>query len=147
VENDPLRRVVLDTDILSEVLAGKDANVTARARSYRETEGRYTMTVVAVVEVVRGLRRAGARARADAFIASLAHHEILALDTEAAVLAGEMDARLTAIGRPVGLADVLVAAIAHRHGLAVITGNEAHFGFVRDAGFDLAIENWRRPPT
>jgi len=145
MEDGQLSRAVLDTDILSEVLAGKDVNVAARARAYREAQGRYTLTVIAVVEVVRGLRRAGADARAEAFIRSLGHHEVLTLDTDAAVLAGEIDAALAAIGRPIGIADVLVAAIAHRHGLAVVTGNVAHFTYVRDAGFDIAIDNWRRP--
>jgi predicted nucleic acid-binding protein len=97
-----------------------------------------------VVEIVRGLRRAGASARAEAFLASLGQHEVLNLDAEAAVLAGEMDAALMAIGRPIGLGDVLVAAIAHRHKLPVVTGNETHFGYVRGAGFDVAIDNWRR---
>jgi hypothetical protein len=55
VENWHLSRVVLDTDILSDLLAGKDANVTASARAYREAQGRYTFTVIAVVEIVRGL--------------------------------------------------------------------------------------------
>jgi tRNA(fMet)-specific endonuclease VapC len=139
-----LSRVVLDTDILSEVLAGKDANVAARARAYRDRQERYTFTVIAVVEIVRGLRRAGAKARAEAFVASLAHHEVLTLDSEAATLAGEMDASLAARGRPVGLADVLVAAIAHRYRHPVITGNEAHFGYIRDAGYEITIDNWRR---
>ena len=139
-----MSRVVLDTDILSEVLAGKDANVAARARAYRAAAGRYTFTVVAVVEIVRGLRRAGASARTEAFLASLGQHEVLNLDTDAAVLAGEMDAALMAIGRPIGLADVLVAAIANRHNLPVVTGNETHYGYVRAAGFDVTIENWRR---
>ena len=145
MENWHLSRVVLDTDILSELLAGKDANVAASARAYREAQGRYTFTVIAVVEIVRGLRRAGASARAEAFVASLGQHEVLTLDTATAVLAGEIDAALTAIGRPIGIADVLVAAIAHRHHLPVVTGNEAHFGYVRDAGYDIAIHNWRRP--
>ncbi|MBN2195254.1 MAG: PIN domain-containing protein [Polyangiaceae bacterium] len=139
-----MSRVVLDTDILSEVLAGRDANVAARARAYRESQGHYTFTVIAVVEIVRGLRRAGASARAEAFIASLAHHEVLPLDSEAATLAGEIDASLSARGRPVGLADILVAAIAHRHRLPVVSGNEAHFGYIRDAGYEITIDNWRR---
>jgi tRNA(fMet)-specific endonuclease VapC len=135
--------VVLDTDILSEVLAGKDATVAARARTYREAQGCYTFTVVAVVEIVRGLRRTRASTRAEAFLASVSQHEVLSLDADAAALAGEMDAALAAIGRPIGLADVLVAAIAHRHKLPIVTGNEAHFGYIRNAGFQIEIHNWR----
>ena len=43
MEDGQLSRAVLDTDILSEVLAGKDANVAARARAYREAQGRLSL--------------------------------------------------------------------------------------------------------
>ena len=99
------------------------------------------------VEIVRGLRRVGAVGRAKEFVSSLGEHEVIPLDSEAAVIAGEIDAAITAIGRPIGLGDVLVAALAHRHRLPIVTGNETHFGYVREAGFDLAIDNWRRPAT
>ena len=75
---------------------------------------------------------------------SVSSDEVLDLDVEAAVLGGEIDSRLTGIGRPIGTADVIVAAIALRHGLALATGNESHYGLVRDAGYPLSIENWRR---
>jgi tRNA(fMet)-specific endonuclease VapC len=137
-------KVVLDTDILSEILKGKDATVAARARAYRAEHGRYTLTVIAVLEIVRGLRRVQSLSRLDAFMDSLSSDEVLDLDVEAAVLAGEIDSRLTGTGRPIGTADVIVAAIALRHGLALATGNESHYGLVRDAGYPLSIENWRR---
>jgi tRNA(fMet)-specific endonuclease VapC len=137
-------KVVLDTDILSEILKGKDATVAARARTYWAEHGRFTFTVIAVLEVVRGLRRVQSLSRLDAFMGSLSSDEVLDLDVEAALLAGEIDSQLAASGRPIGTADVIVAAIALRHGLPLATGNESHYGFVRDAGYPLSIENWRR---
>jgi hypothetical protein len=45
----------------------------------------------------------------------------------------------------VGLPDVMIAAIAIRSGLAIVTGNTAHFEQVRAAKYDLFIDNWRLP--
>ena len=93
-----MSKVVLDTDILSEILKGKDATVAARARAYRAEHGRYTFTVIAVFEIVRGLRRVQSLSRLDAFMGSVSSDEVLDLDVEAAVLGGEIDSRLTGTG-------------------------------------------------
>ena len=39
--------------------------------------------------------------------------------------------------------DVMIAAIALRARLPIVTGNTAHFEQVRLAGYDMAVENWR----
>ena len=39
--------------------------------------------------------------------------------------------------------DVLIAAIALRNGLPIVTGNVAHFEYVRLVGYNLYINNWR----
>jgi tRNA(fMet)-specific endonuclease VapC len=139
-----LSKRLLDTDILSEILKGKDPIVARHARAYREQHGQYTYTVLSVLEIVRGLRRVGAEGRLQTFLSSLGFDEVLPFDTDSAVLAGEIDASLASGGRPIGVADVIVAAIALRNGLPLVTGNESHYSFIRDAGHPLAIENWRR---
>jgi tRNA(fMet)-specific endonuclease VapC len=44
-----------------------------------------------------------------------------------------------------GWPDVMIAAIAIRRGLALVTGNTAHFEHIRAAEYDLFIDNWRLP--
>jgi predicted nucleic acid-binding protein len=39
--------------------------------------------------------------------------------------------------------DVMIAAIALRASVPIVTGNVAHFEQVRAAGYQLVIENWR----
>jgi predicted nucleic acid-binding protein len=39
--------------------------------------------------------------------------------------------------------DVMIAAIALRNRLPIVTGNVAHFEHVRSVGHQLIIENWR----
>lgn len=52
-----MNKILLDTDIYSEVLKGVDANVASRARSYRRAQGVLTISVVTANEIVRGFQR------------------------------------------------------------------------------------------
>ena len=66
---------------------------------------------------------------------------ILAYDEAAATLHGSERARLEALGRPAPFVDGQIAAIAHVHGLVLVTANEKDFVL-----FDgLRVENWSRP--
>lgn len=37
----------------------------------------------------------------------------------------------------------MIAAVALRNGLPIVTGNVAHFEQVRSVGYELTIDNWR----
>jgi len=50
-----MRRVVLDTDILSEIIKRKDPQVVAYASVYAREHGRFTFTSVTAQEIVFGL--------------------------------------------------------------------------------------------
>jgi tRNA(fMet)-specific endonuclease VapC len=138
-----MAKVLLNTDILSEILKGKNAAVAAKASAYLAEHGRFTTSAVTVAEIVYGLRRVGRGDRVALFEASLADAEVLPFDDDAARLAGRINADLERVGRIIGLPDVMIAAVAIRSGLAVITGNTAHFEHVRVARYDLLIDNWR----
>lgn len=131
-----MSRVLLDTDILSEILKGKSAVVTARAGAYLAQQGCFTTSAVSVAEIVYGLRRVGRDDRMAQFEASLDTAEVLSLDDAAARLAGRINADLERAGRIIGMPDVFIAAIALRNGLPIVTGNVAHFEEVRPAGYD-----------
>lgn len=51
-----MARVLLDTDILSEIIKKKDPAVVARATEYLAEERRFTVSVLSVMEVVYGFR-------------------------------------------------------------------------------------------
>jgi tRNA(fMet)-specific endonuclease VapC len=78
-----MARVLLDTDVLSEILKGKNAAVAAIAADYFAEHGRFTMSAVSVAEVVFGLRRVGREDRVALFEASLASAEVLPFDDAA----------------------------------------------------------------
>lgn len=140
-----MTKVLLDTDILSEILKGKNAVVAKRAAEYLAAHGRFTTSAVSVAEIVFGLHRVGREDRVALFESSLVTAEVLPFDDAAARLAGRINADLERTGRIIGFPDVMIAAIALRNSVPVVTGNVAHFEQVRTARYDLVIENWRTP--
>ncbi len=65
----------------------------------------------------------------------------LPYDEAAAEWHGEERARLESVGRPVPFVDGQIAAIAHVHGLVLVTVNDHDFTPFRG----LTVENWSRP--
>jgi len=102
-----MSKVLLDTDILSEVLKGKSAVVTARADAYLAQQGRFTTSAISVAEIVYGFRRVGREDRVAQFEASLDTAEVLSLDDAAARLAGLDPPGLSSVG-------ATLQAAAHR---------------------------------
>lgn len=62
----------------------------------------------------------------------------LPVEAEVAQASGDLDAMLKKSGRPIGLADVCIAATALVYDLVLVTRNRRHF----EAFPDLTIENW-----
>lgn len=138
-----MNKCLLDSDILSEILKRRDANVTAKAIAYLAEHARLTLSAISVFEILRGYRRVGRDAKAESFERGLVDCEVLPFDEAAGRLAGRIYADLESRGRPIGMPDVMIAAIAVQHGLVLATGNVAHFNAVRAAGYSFALENWR----
>ena len=138
-----MKRALVDTDILSEILRARNPTVTLRERRYVEEYGRLSLSVVTVFEVARGWYRVGRSDRVEAFIAWLPQADLLGIDAECARLAGEIDGALERAGRRVGVADVLIAATAIRSGRTLVTANTSHYERIRHAGFQVQTENWR----
>jgi tRNA(fMet)-specific endonuclease VapC len=138
-----MNRTLLDTDILSEILKQRDANVATNASAYLAEHGQLTLSSITVLEIVRGYRRVGRDAKVKSFERALADCEVLPFDEAAGRLAGRIYADLEKRGRPIGLPDVMIAAIALQQNVVLATGNVTHFESVREAGYSLAIENWR----
>lgn len=138
-----MRRSVLDTDIYSEIVKGKDASVAARADEHLASHKRLTISIVTVIEVVKGWHRLNREDRVQRFLGEIRDIEVLPLGVKAAEMAGRIQADLERAGTPVGYADALVAAIALRHGVPLISGNTSHFVPIQVAGYSLVLSNWR----
>ena len=134
---------LLDTDIFSEVLKGVDPQVVARATAYRAAFGYYTISAITVLEVVKGFHKLQREDRIQEFLSKLPNIEVLTLDVRSSELAGRIYADLEKSGQGIGRADPIVAAIAFRHSLTLVTGNMAHYQRIQALGYALKLDNWR----
>jgi tRNA(fMet)-specific endonuclease VapC len=138
-----MNKALLDTDIFSEILKGINQDVVARATAYRAAFGYYTLSVITVMEIVKGFHKLQREGHIRQFLAGLPTVELLTLDMQSSILAGRIYADLERTGQPIGRADPMIAAIALRHGLTLVTGNLLHYQRIQAVGYDLKLDNWR----
>jgi tRNA(fMet)-specific endonuclease VapC len=138
-----VNKALLDTDIFSELSKGIDPNVARNAAAYRAAFGRYTLSVITVMEVVRGFQQRQSAGRLQRFLSSIGSEEILPFDQTAAELAGRIAGDLDRTGQPIGKSDPMIAAIALCHSLELVTGNTAHYQRIQQLGYPLTLVNWR----
>jgi tRNA(fMet)-specific endonuclease VapC len=139
-------KTLLDTDIWSEIMRGKNAVVGARASTHLSQRGRLTLSTVTVFEIVRGFQRAGREDKVDEFDELLEDVEVLDLDRPAADIAGRIYEELDRRGHRIDLGNALIAGIALQHRLRLAAGNTAHSSRVQTLGYPLLIEDWRTEP-
>ena len=94
-------------------------------------------------EIVSGFRQLSSESRIADFENSLSAQEVLPLDRESALLAGRIHGDLARLGQTIGRADPLIAGIAIRHDLTLVTGNAQHFQRISGLGYPLRFDNWR----
>ena len=132
-------KVLLDTDLLSYLMRGHP-EVTARARTYLTEYGRLSFSLITRYEILRGLHAKNATAQMRRFVALCDRSEVMGLSEtiidRAAALYGDLRRR----GLQIGDADLLIAATALEHDLALGTNNERHYGVING----LALVNWSR---
>ncbi len=138
-----MARMLLDTDMYSEVFRGRNVRVTARLAAYRNEVGRLTLSSISVMEMVEGFHRAGRVERLQAFLDDLSKEEHLPFDFQSAQIAGAIIAKLRIAGKTIGVFDPMIAAIALQHSLTLVTGNTEHYRRIQEIGYDLKLENWR----
>lgn len=136
-------KAILDTDILSEYLKGHNAVVARRARAYAEDHGVFTFTSVTVYEIVYGLELKEASSQLKKVRAWLKQNiEITPIGADY-LTAASIKAMARRQGAVVELPDCLIASVAVRLTLPLVTGNTDDFRAIQKTGVDLALENWR----
>lgn len=136
-------RYLLDTGIVSAPVTKRPDPVIVERLTERGSE----CAIAAPVwhELTYGCRRlpkGRRRAALEGYLREVvrASFAILPYDEAAATWHGEERARLEALGRPAPFVDGQIAAIAHVHGLVLVTTNDKDFGRFKD----LAVENWSK---
>lgn len=138
-----MEKSLLDTDILSESRKRIDQRVVAKAITYLDLFGQYTISVITVTEVVKGWRRRQQESAITKFLAGMDTMEVLPVTTPIAELAGRIYGDLERIGQPIGLADSIIAATAIHQDLILVTGNISHYQRIQALGYSLRLDNWR----
>jgi tRNA(fMet)-specific endonuclease VapC len=83
-------KTLLDADSFSEILKGANQNVVARATRYHRTFGYYTISIITVLEIVKGFHKLKREDRVQQFLAESPAVERLTLDQRSAELAGRI---------------------------------------------------------
>jgi tRNA(fMet)-specific endonuclease VapC len=129
---------LLDTNAISELVRHPKGRVAEHIREVGESN--ICTSIIVAAELRFGaVRRASARlsAQLDAVLGTIA---VLAFETPADFVYGELRARLERGGRPVGANDLLIAAHAVALGHTLVTDNEREFSRIHG----LSVENWLR---
>ncbi len=101
-----------------------------------DKEGKVFLSVVTIHEIEKGislLEHQGAVGQAAGLktwlsdLVAIYDDKILAVDTQAAALAGQLEAKAISAGHNPGMADATVAGIAKANDLVVVTRNTKHF--------------------
>jgi tRNA(fMet)-specific endonuclease VapC len=140
-----MEKSILDTDILSEILRSKNANVLRRADAYLSVFGAFTMSAVTVAEIVQGYRYGGNDNLIESFLLRLESekHRVVAMDLEIAKVAGLIRGDLLRLGQVIGQDDPLIAATAISLDYMLVTGNTRHFERIVNLGYQLRLDDWR----
>ncbi|MBN1612329.1 MAG: hypothetical protein JW940_37205 [Polyangiaceae bacterium] len=85
-----MQKAIVDTDILSEYLRGKNATVTQRAEAYLRKHGRLSMSMLTVFAIVRGRHQANQLKRATQFLTWSHGAELVPFDEACARVGGEI---------------------------------------------------------
>ena len=125
----------LDTNIISYAMR-EEGGVADQMR--RVGPASLAVPAVVVFEARFGLLRAGRIRQLPAFEAMSAVMRQLDFDAEAADHAARIRWQLESAGTPIGLADLLIAATARRHGCTLVTHNTREFSRVPG----LLLEDW-----
>ncbi|MEA5604394.1 type II toxin-antitoxin system VapC family toxin [Nostoc sp. UHCC 0252] len=138
-----VEKSLLDTDILSEIIKRANPRIIAKANTYLNQFDKYTISVITVMEIVEGWQKRKQEQRLQQFLAIVSSQEILSFDLTEAVLAGKIYADLETTGKRIGYPDCMIAAIAIRHNLTLVTGNLSHYQRIQDLDYSLRLDNWR----
>lgn len=131
---------LLDTDILSDILRGRNQDVVGAADAYLKTHGQFAISAFTRYEIVRGLRWKNATARLAAFEQLSQSMAIYPITADVLDRAADLWADGANQGKPKMDADLLIAATALVHGLELVTGNRSHFDWISS----LPVSSWRK---
>jgi len=121
-------------------------NSVSNALAYTQQNGNPFLSVVTVVELLRGLHRNFLPVKVERFKQRTPlDYQFLDVTTEIAYLGAEIIGKLEKARQTIGFPDSLIAATAIHHRLELVTSNDRQFQRVINLGYPLTLRNWREP--
>lgn len=124
---------ILDTNVVSELMRQEANNAVLDWMDAQSAE-ELLLTAITAAEILHGIarlpdgkRKAGLREAADATLKTDFAGRILSFDEEAAEHYGQLVSVRERIGRPINMADALIAAICLSYGASLATRNVGDF--------------------
>jgi tRNA(fMet)-specific endonuclease VapC len=133
-----VKRYLLDTNIVSDLVRNPQGIVAARIR--RVGEANVATSVIVAAELRFGAGKNGSRRLTDQVTAVLDALEVIPFEPPADITYARIRAALEKAGRPIGANDLLIAAQAVTLSATLVTDNEHEFQRVRA----LTTINWLR---
>ena len=121
---------LLDTDILSEVIKGRNATVTQRALAYANQYGTFAFRRFHDTKFPADHREQNATTQMFRFDIFCQRSTVLAVTDAVLDRAADLWVEARRGGHPHGDADLIIAATAIVDGRTLITGNTAHFQWI-----------------
>lgn len=131
---------LLDTDVCSYVIRGRDPRLLATMQSKAQSGADISISAITYAELRSGAERSRHADRYNHAIRLFCERltGVLAWDRSAADEFASLDAELLKGGKPIGRNDTMIAAHALSLGSTVVTNNRRHFSRVPR----LDVENW-----
>ena len=130
-------KYILDTNICIYFLNGSSQKIRDRIASHRSSE--LATTSITAAELYYGAYHSKQVTKnlniLRAFFANL---QILSFNRKAAREFARLKERLAKKGKPIGIFDLMIAAIAHDEDLTLVTHNTSEFRRIED----LVLEDW-----
>lgn len=135
------QRYLLDTNVISHIMQGRDAELLARLT--RLPVGQVVMSSVTLAELEYGLHRKGQPARLrNALTQVLLRMDVLPWDESVATCYGEFCATLEAQGINLGDFDMMIAAHAVAVGATLVSRDKAFTQVSTGVNQNLRLEIW-----
>ncbi len=128
--------VIVDTSVIIELERRKPHDAAALEALVGEAAMLASVTVSELLTGIYRVERSKRRRRREHYVETIiGRYPVLPFDLPVARVHARLSADLAAQGQMIGAHDLIIAATASAHGLAVMTHNQRHFGRIR--GLDV----------
>jgi tRNA(fMet)-specific endonuclease VapC len=132
-----LRKALIDTDILSMFLRGKE-EVKSKFEEYLQYHPTISISILSYYEILSGLKHKDANKQLGSFLKLCEGVSIISITKESCQKSADIYANLKKSGEIIDDVDILIAGICLENSLALVTNNTKHFQRIKD----IEIVNW-----